>query len=382
MGQSYYQLLEVAQNATTKEIRDSYIIKIRQYPAEFHPDQFRLIQEAYDVLFNEEKRAKYDLEFIHGEEIKQFMDLALNSYEENDFENAQYYFSKVLSFNPKDTNVINYYGLSMLENGHFDEAIDQFLKAIQIQDENPTYYYNLASAYEYKKDYQSATRFYKQSLLRNPSDFEIVQRLAYLYHDLDDFENAWNIVEVTMKKSQVTGQIRFLYIKLLLEIASLNGASFEMKIALKYALKFINETVENKEYGIDKLISLTIDFAKIKKYKFAKQIIDFVVSIEKNSKLLELQRTIQENYILFNEFDQLIDDENIIRPLRYKTYLYLFSDEVEDFEGQSNDTNERIMEACEREPRNVLNSLKRCKSAYPAISKELDSFFDLVESYV
>ena len=62
----YYKVLDVPKDATPNQIRRAYIKKARQC----HPDQnpgdpeaaekFRLVNEAYEVLYDEEERSKYD----------------------------------------------------------------------------------------------------------------------------------------------------------------------------------------------------------------------------------------------------------------------------------------------------------------------------------
>jgi len=67
MGSNYYDVLGVANSASTKEIRSAY----RKLARRFHPDinpnnqaaaaRFKEIQIAYDVLGNDEKKKKYDI---------------------------------------------------------------------------------------------------------------------------------------------------------------------------------------------------------------------------------------------------------------------------------------------------------------------------------
>lgn len=62
----YYKTLEVNKTATADEIRKSYRRLSKKYHPDMQPDdksaeeQFKKIQEAYDVLGNEEKRKQYD----------------------------------------------------------------------------------------------------------------------------------------------------------------------------------------------------------------------------------------------------------------------------------------------------------------------------------
>ena len=64
--QDYYEVLEVSKTATAEEIKKSY----RRLAMQYHPDRnagnaeaeakFKDINEAYEVLKDEQKRAAYD----------------------------------------------------------------------------------------------------------------------------------------------------------------------------------------------------------------------------------------------------------------------------------------------------------------------------------
>lgn len=71
MDEDFYKVLGVEKNATAQEIKKAY----RKLALKYHPDRnpgdktaeekFRKVSEAYEVLSNEEKRAKYD-QFGHA----------------------------------------------------------------------------------------------------------------------------------------------------------------------------------------------------------------------------------------------------------------------------------------------------------------------------
>jgi len=71
--QTYYDILEVSQNATQAAIRKSYYKKSLKYHPDKNPDnaeeakeRFILIGEAYNILSDEEKRLNYDRELASG----------------------------------------------------------------------------------------------------------------------------------------------------------------------------------------------------------------------------------------------------------------------------------------------------------------------------
>ena len=79
MNKNYYQILEVDVNASFEVIEKAYKTLVKKY----HPDlqenslkndseeKLKLINEAYEVLSNEEKRKNYDLALQQGEMEKE-----------------------------------------------------------------------------------------------------------------------------------------------------------------------------------------------------------------------------------------------------------------------------------------------------------------------
>jgi preprotein translocase subunit Sec63 len=65
---NYYQLLGVSEDATSREIRSAFLLASRKWHTDKHPEKelahvvFIRIKQAYDVLYDPEKREQYDLD--------------------------------------------------------------------------------------------------------------------------------------------------------------------------------------------------------------------------------------------------------------------------------------------------------------------------------
>lgn len=71
-NRNYYAILGVPSNATQEEIKKAFRKLARQYHPDVNPnnkaaeEKFKHINEAYDVLYDEEKRKSYDRNFKNG----------------------------------------------------------------------------------------------------------------------------------------------------------------------------------------------------------------------------------------------------------------------------------------------------------------------------
>ena len=58
---SPYEVLGITSEADDAAIRNAYLTLVKRYPPERHPDKFREIHAAYEMLKDEDRRLRYYL---------------------------------------------------------------------------------------------------------------------------------------------------------------------------------------------------------------------------------------------------------------------------------------------------------------------------------
>lgn len=121
---TYYEILNVKQTASEKEIKNAYRVLAKKY----HPDTYqgnkniaedkmKQINEAYDVLSNKESKTKYD---------EQFKSPITENTEETSYQKAYYNYEteEYRSPDPREADYRNYYNYSPDYDNDFDYEKD------------------------------------------------------------------------------------------------------------------------------------------------------------------------------------------------------------------------------------------------------------------
>ena len=72
----------------------------------------------------------------------------------------------------------------------YERAIESFRSAVRTYPDYVDAYYNLGTVLEYLKQYSEAINVYKQVYVRNPNDYEVIYKLAYLNAKVEDYDKA------------------------------------------------------------------------------------------------------------------------------------------------------------------------------------------------
>ena len=81
-------------------------------------------------------------------------------------------------------------GVDTYRNGQFEQAIDLFKKAIDIDSNYIDAYYNLGIILQQMDENEEALNVFKQIIVRQPNDYEAVYNAATLSMKLGQYSNA------------------------------------------------------------------------------------------------------------------------------------------------------------------------------------------------
>ena len=103
---------------------------------------------------------------------------------------------------PVDAKLDYNQGIDFYKLGMYERAIESFRAAIKTYPDYVDAYYNLGTVLEYLKQYAEAVNVYKQVYVRNPNDYEVVYKLAFLSSKLEDFDKAKEYIKLIPPTSE------------------------------------------------------------------------------------------------------------------------------------------------------------------------------------
>ncbi len=223
-------------------------------------------------------------------------------YEKNNKEKAAEVFKKLETNNTKNAESLNYIGLTKLDELKLDDAINYFSEAIEKDEKNPQYHYNMGQAYYLKGWFEEAQKCFNTAICLNPMEEKYHYSLAYLYYRSGDYEGAESHLNPEYFDSRVLLQV----------IKSEKGDLASPKIELE---KMLKENPDNELI----LYSLAKIYYNLDMYKQAKTIVEEALQV--NPKSFEYQTF---NVRLMIKLGLLDDAQKTIDELveKYPNYYY------------------------------------------------------------
>ena len=217
-------------------------------------------------------------------------------FDEDDFDGASEIFNQI-GKNSQNPEILNYLGLFDLENMKFIDAIKNFSKAINIDNNNATYCYNLGNAYFYNGWADEAQKAYLKALYIEPENLDFRYSLAYLYYDQKDYTKAKKEISAILENNQNHSQGRVLKALLLAKDNDFIGAQ-----------KILEDNLQKGITDDFTKITLSKIYTELNIFNKAEELVSEV--IEKNPDNLNYLTNLGEIYIKEKNYQEALNIAN------------------------------------------------------------------------
>lgn len=194
---NFYEILGVDRAADERTIKRAYFALVRRYPPETHPEEFKKLREAYEVLSSPDSRRQYDSvgQFAVGDEVGQEIKVAMQAMEEERYVDAQVQFAKLINKRPDLHFARDLLGMAYLHNKEAPAAQEIFDELVKQHPDNAAYHLHRAYAYHAQKKYEQAIPCYLDAKARARDDVRPLQSLADCYMDQKRWDDALKILD-------------------------------------------------------------------------------------------------------------------------------------------------------------------------------------------
>jgi tetratricopeptide (TPR) repeat protein len=133
-------------------------------------------------------------------------------------EKAELLFKKIIEDNPKDPTSYDLYASYLESQGRYDEALESYKKAYQLNPDNGGVAFRLGNAYFERKRYTEAVTYLKKAKESFSDDIETIKKLGEAYLELKEYgkaiEEYKDVIKIVPKHVSSRIQIGNAYLKL------------------------------------------------------------------------------------------------------------------------------------------------------------------------
>jgi tetratricopeptide (TPR) repeat protein len=267
-NQNFYQLLGIERDADERAIKKAYFALVRKYPPETHPEEFKRIREAYEVLSNATSRKDYDAinqYDQYGEAVSMRMKEGMNAMDQGDWRTAQVCFRDVLDMQPALHFARDLLGMAHLNNQEPMKALEQFDAVVAAQPDNAVYQLHKGYAHHHQKQYAPAMTSYRKARELDKADTRVLVAMADCLSEQKQYDAA---LEELDKAINLDGKVDFddfIFFMRKVQIQLLRNRADLAEQDLDQIFKILPEDPEARKYVATRLSSLAADLFAMKR---------------------------------------------------------------------------------------------------------------------
>ncbi|ADU31955.1 tetratricopeptide repeat protein [Evansella cellulosilytica] len=377
-----YEVLGISNDAIELEIKRAYNRKIKEFSNEKHPEQFKNIRRAYEILINEASRQKYDTMRTFGPEINRLEADAEHALSKKDLHSATLAYKKILMIEPSLHIYRNELALTLVQQGDLEKGLIQFEKLVTKYPENASYRCNYAHCLQKLGKTNEAVDSFKTAHHLDPNDVNIVFSLVELYIDNHDYEKARFTIESALEEKENEGFHRFYYLFKLIHVDIFERNTEQLERSLARVETLISAHIEESAYVANEFARLAFQLYEVKLYDWAKRLTERAIELDPENEYIQaLHESNEENNVKSKEFQYLMDDERILKPVKHPFFLAFHKDEMsdEEFEQSLSIMYENVEYIAKFDPHETIKSLKRVLIKYPHLYESRQEFLEKIQ---
>ncbi|MDF5726855.1 MAG: DnaJ domain-containing protein [Rhizonema sp. PD38] len=399
MTYELYQLLEVSPQASSDEIKRAYFRLVRQYCPEKYPEEFKQIRTAYNTLYDSKARDNYDSLQQYGNQIKNLISQAEEKMNVEDCHSAISLLKQVLVLVPTADDARNLLGLCYIHTQNWDFAIKIYRSLTKNNPDVAVYWSNFGHVYkqqaEFLEDndvdtklYQNARECFQRAIKLESFNSEPYLEIARTYLDEKRYAEALAWAELAIGADGKVDAHDFDAMLFICRVHLFNGQLHKIEETAQIIASLLPDN-EARQYAASRFANLGLEVARVGAklsdtyiLRAALLFLNVARDFDKSDlDIKELYERVEEMIAALDQYELLKQDSLILYSCQRLAEFCLadyFS--LHDFEEDRKTLLDDIMAEFFNVPAiNIISSIMRIKSHYPAIYRLNKDLFDSIE---
>lgn len=166
--QNHYAVLRIERTADERAIKKAYFGLVREFPPDTHPEDFKKIREAYEVLSDAAARARYDAadkDFLeYGPEVAAELREIERLGKEGPEDELLAAYQRLVAAQPDLVIAREGLGHQLLRAGQLDEALEQWRALCKLAPDNARYFLMRGVAHHRKQQADKAEKALRRAV--------------------------------------------------------------------------------------------------------------------------------------------------------------------------------------------------------------------------
>ncbi|SDJ30062.1 DnaJ domain-containing protein [Halanaerobium congolense] len=369
-----YRILGTNSNAGEELIKQRYLEKVREFPPEENPEEFKVIREAYDTLKDPFKRSGYDLETKYQGQASKFLQEAVDYMDWGKIEEAEFLLNKAAELAADNLYILRLKAEVAVMKGDinlFNDIFEQLEELFPKKQEYLLLLNKIVLLLESEQYTKYANRVLKEMEKKFPDKkSEMTDVYIGVYDQQGKFNKIWNVLSNELKTFTEPDEDNIRHF--LTAIALINKyEKWEKKdslIALTESfIAKINEDQELRDYIIYVLDENYFEAEEHGDIKAQLYITELLMLFEDDPNLELEYKKLQLTEKILNEVDRMSADPKLSPYIFYTGSRLFFNWAYEELDPETfvDFPDKYAMQNFKEEYSANLQAVKRLKKKYP-----------------